>query len=51
MSFKSQISITQGGFTGYRLATDEEGEVFYQQVVSYMKKLWEVRGYSFFWIR
>lgn len=33
-----KLSISQGGFTGYRLATDEEGEVFYHQVVTYMKK-------------
>lgn len=33
-----QLSIVQGGFTGYRLATDEEGEAFYHQVVRYMKE-------------
>lgn len=32
-----KLSIEQGGFTGYRLATDENGEVFYHQVVRYMK--------------
>lgn len=31
------LQIKQGGFTGYRLATDDDGEVFYQQVVTYMK--------------
>lgn len=30
------LRIRQGGFTGYRLATDENGEVFYHQVVRYM---------------
>ena len=33
-----KLSIVQGGFTGYRLATDENGEVFYHQVVQYMKE-------------
>lgn len=33
-----KLSIVQGGFTGYRLATDEDGEVFYQQVVRYMRE-------------
>ena len=28
-----KLSIVQGGFTGYRLATDEEGEAFYHQIV------------------
>lgn len=32
-----KLSLVQGGFTGYRLATDEHGEVFYHQVVQYMK--------------
>lgn len=32
-----KLSVRQGGFTGYRLATDENGEVFYSQAVSYMK--------------
>jgi hypothetical protein len=32
-----KLSIQQGGFTGYRLITDEDGEVFYHQVVQYMK--------------
>lgn len=31
-----KLSIVQGGFTGYRLATDEDGEAFYHQVVKYM---------------
>lgn len=31
------LRIKQGGFTGYRLATDQNGEVFYHQAVSYMK--------------
>lgn len=31
------LLLEQGGFAGYRLATDEGGEVFYHQVVQYMK--------------
>lgn len=33
-----KLSIEQGGFTGYRLLTDENGEVFYQQIVRYMQE-------------
>lgn len=33
-----KLSIVQGGFSGYRLLTDENGEVFYQQVVRYMQE-------------
>ena len=33
-----KLSIEQGGFTGYRLLTDENGKVFYQQIVQYMKE-------------
>lgn len=33
-----KLSLEQGGFTGYRLLTDESGEVFYQQIVRYMKE-------------
>lgn len=33
-----KLSLEQGGFTGYRLLTDEGGEVFYQQIVRYMKE-------------
>ena len=32
-----KLSVVQGGLSGYRLATDENGEVFYRQAVSYMK--------------
>ena len=32
-----KLRIKQGGFTGYRLATDQNGEVFYHQAVSCMK--------------
>ena len=32
-----KLKLSQGGFSGYRLATDEDGEVFYQQAVTYMK--------------
>ena len=31
------LTIRQGGISGYQLLTDGEGEVFYQQVVQYMK--------------
>ena len=31
------LFITQGGFSGYALLTDEEGGVFFHQVVQYMK--------------
>lgn len=31
------LTIQQGGISGYQLLTDGEGEVFYQQVVQYMK--------------
>ena len=33
-----KLSLKQGGFTGYRLATDQNGEVFYRQAVTYMKE-------------
>lgn len=33
-----KLTLEQGGFTGYRLLTDEQGEVFYHQVVEYMKE-------------
>lgn len=32
-----KLSAVQGGFTGYRLITDEGGEVFYHQITEYMK--------------
>ena len=32
-----KLSLMQGGFTGYCLLTDSNGEVFYQQAVQYMK--------------
>lgn len=32
-----KLSIEQGGFTGYRLLTDDGGEVFYEQVTRYMQ--------------
>lgn len=32
-----KLSLLQGGFTGCRLLTDEQGEPFYQQAVEYMK--------------
>ncbi len=32
-----KLSLVQGGFTGYRLATDNGGEVFFHQAVRYMR--------------
>lgn len=40
------LKLTQGGFTGYRLATDENGEIFYRQVVDYMKDTLGFQGIS-----
>lgn len=39
-----RLSVKQGGFTGYRLATDEDGEVFYRQAVAYMKETLGAQG-------
>ena len=39
-----KLSVVQGGFTGYRLATDEGGEVFYRQAVTYMKETLGAQG-------
>ena len=33
-----ELSVQQGGISGYLLMTDSEGEVFYQQAVRYMKE-------------
>ena len=33
-----KLELKQSGFTGYRLLTDENGEVFYQQIVQYMQE-------------
>lgn len=33
-----KLSLKGGGFTGYRLLTDENGKAFYQQIVNYMKE-------------
>ena len=33
-----KLSVQQGGISGYQLLTDMDGEVFYQQVVQYMKE-------------
>ncbi|MDO4519044.1 MAG: DUF5702 domain-containing protein [Eubacteriales bacterium] len=32
-----KLSMQQGGISGYQLLTDQNGEVFYQQIVQYMK--------------
>lgn len=39
-----KLAISQGGFTGYRLATDEDGEIFYRQAVKYVKETLGSRG-------
>lgn len=39
-----KLSVLQGGFSGYRLATDKKGEVFYRQVVKYMKSTLGAQG-------
>lgn len=39
-----KLSIENGGIAGYRLLTDAEGEVFYQQIVRYMKETLGSRG-------
>lgn len=33
-----KLTLEQSGFTGYRLLTDEGGEIFYQQIVQYMQE-------------
>ena len=33
-----KLSLQQSGLTGYRLLTDDNGEVFYQQIVQYMQE-------------
>ena len=32
-----KLALKQGGFTGYRLATDEGGEIFFRQAVTFMR--------------
>lgn len=39
-----KLTVIQGGFTGYRLATDEDGEVFYRQAVKYVRDTLGSRG-------
>lgn len=39
-----KLSLEEGGFTGYRLATDEDGEVFYSQIVGYMQDTLGLQG-------
>lgn len=39
-----KLSVVQGGFTGCRLATDHDGEIFYRQAVNYMKDTLGSRG-------
>lgn len=39
-----KLSLVQSGFTGYRLATDEDGEVFYQQAVDGMRETLGIQG-------
>lgn len=39
-----KLTFLQGGLESYRLATDEDGEVFYQQVIHYMKETIGIHG-------
>ena len=39
-----KLAVKQGGFSGYRLATDQDGEVFFRQAVTYMKKTLGAQG-------
>ena len=41
-----KLSVQQGGFTGYRLAADDNGEPFYHQVVRYMQETLGFHGVS-----
>ena len=41
-----KLSVVQGGFSAYRLITDEGGEPFYNQVVLYMKETLGSQGVS-----
>lgn len=41
-----KLSVVQGGFSAYRLLTDERGEPFYNQVVQYMKETLGSQGVS-----
>lgn len=41
-----KLSVVQGGFSAYRLLTDEGGEPFYNQVVQYMKETLGSQGVS-----
>lgn len=43
-----KLSLTQGGFTGYQLLTDEDGEIFYNQIVQYMKDTLGSQGAQLF---
>lgn len=39
-----KLSLSQGGFTGYQLLTDENGDIFYHQVLQYMKDTIGIQG-------
>ena len=39
-----KLSLQQGGFSGYRLLTDENGEVFFSQAVNYMRETLGTQG-------
>ena len=41
-----KLKLKQGGFSGYRLATDQNGEVFYHQVITMMKQTRGSQGVS-----
>ena len=39
-----KLTFLQGGLDSYRLVTDEDGEVFYQQVIHYMRETLGIHG-------
>ena len=39
-----KLTLKQGGFTGYRLTTDQNGEVFFRQAVKYTKDTLGIQG-------
>ena len=39
-----KLKLKQGGFTGYRLATDEGGEIFFRQAVTFMRDTLGTQG-------
>lgn len=43
-----KFKIAGGGFTAYSLATDKDGQVFYQQIIRYMKETLGSQGIQLF---